>query len=101
MIVAERKPLEAIVEMLKNDRKVLAVGCGTCVAVCFAGGKKEVEMLASSLRMTTDLKGEKLEFLEDPTEVLEECFENIDNESQGRVFKAIESALHRYKKIPK
>ena len=47
MIVAERKPLEAIVEMLKDDRKVLAVGCGTCVAVCFAGGKKEVEMLGA------------------------------------------------------
>jgi len=71
MIVAERKPLEAIVEMLKDDRKVLAVGCGTCVAVCFAGGKKEVEMLASSLRMTTDLKGEKLEV--DETSVQRQC----------------------------
>jgi len=50
MIVAERKPLEAIVEMLKNDRKVLAVGCGTCVAICFAGGKKEVEREAGGRR---------------------------------------------------
>jgi ferredoxin len=71
MIVAERKPLDAIIEMLKDDRKVLAVGCGTCVAVCFAGGKKEVEMLASSLRMSTDLKGEKLEV--DETTVQRQC----------------------------
>ena len=44
MIVAERKPLDAIIEMLDGQSKVLAVGCGTCVTVCLAGGKKEVEM---------------------------------------------------------
>jgi ferredoxin len=71
MIVAERKPLEAVVEMLKGDRKVLAVGCGTCVAVCMAGGKKEVGMLASALRMATGLEGEKLEV--DETLVQRQC----------------------------
>jgi ferredoxin len=71
MIVAERKPLDAVVEMLKGDRKVLAVGCGTCVAVCMAGGKKEVGMLASALRMATGLEGEKLEV--DETLVQRQC----------------------------
>jgi len=71
MIVAERKPLDAIIEMLNGRRKVLAVGCGTCVAVCFAGGKKEVEMLASSLRMATTLDGDALKV--DETSVQRQC----------------------------
>jgi len=71
MIVAERKPLEAIVEMLGKHRKVLAVGCGTCVSVCLAGGKKEVGMLASALRMSRDLEGEPLEI--DETTVQRQC----------------------------
>lgn len=61
MIVAEQKPLEAIKAMLRGKRKVLAVGCGTCVAVCFAGGKREVGVLSSALRMATELAGEPVE----------------------------------------
>jgi ferredoxin len=57
MIVAEQKPLEEIKEMLDGHEKVLVVGCGTCVTVCFAGGTKEVGILASSLRMATKLDG--------------------------------------------
>ncbi len=37
MIVAEQKPLQKIRGMLDGCNKVLAVGCGTCVTVCFAG----------------------------------------------------------------
>ena len=71
MIVAERKPLDAIIEMLDGQSKVLAVGCGTCVTVCLAGGKKEVEMLASSLRMATRINGEPLQV--DETSVQRQC----------------------------
>ena len=71
MIVAERKPLDAIIEMLDGQSKVLAVGCGTCVTVCLAGGKKEVEMLASSLRMATGINGESLQV--DETLVQRQC----------------------------
>ncbi|MFN2166780.1 MAG: methylenetetrahydrofolate reductase C-terminal domain-containing protein [Anaerolineae bacterium] len=55
MIVAEQKPLAEIKEMLEPFDKVLVVGCGTCVTVCFSGGTKEVGILASMLRMSTKL----------------------------------------------
>jgi ferredoxin len=71
MIVAEQKPLEAIKEMLRGKRKVLAVGCGTCVAVCFAGGKREVGVLSSALRMATELDGEPVEI--DESMVQRQC----------------------------
>ncbi|PIW00168.1 MAG: hypothetical protein COW41_06125, partial [Deltaproteobacteria bacterium CG17_big_fil_post_rev_8_21_14_2_50_51_6] len=49
MIVADRKPIEEIIEYIKDRDKVLIVGCNECVTVCEAGGKKEVGVLASAL----------------------------------------------------
>ncbi|HOM15944.1 MAG TPA: methylenetetrahydrofolate reductase C-terminal domain-containing protein [Thermoguttaceae bacterium] len=59
MIVAERKPLDEIEAMLASAERVLVVGCGTCVAVCMAGGEKEVELLASELRMRAQASGQR------------------------------------------
>lgn len=61
MIVAKRKSLEEIKEMLKPYKKVLNVGCGTCVSVCLVGGQKEVLVLNSELEMARKLEDNPIE----------------------------------------
>lgn len=61
MITGEQKPLDEIKGLLGDGRKALVVGCGTCVTVCFAGGEKEAQILAASLRMSTKLDGDARE----------------------------------------
>ena len=55
MITGEQKPLEEIQTLLGEAEKVLVVGCGTCVTVCFAGGSRESQILSSSLRMASKI----------------------------------------------
>jgi ferredoxin len=57
MIVADRKKIPEIVDMIKDHRRVLLVGCGTCVTVCLAGGERETGILGSALRMALRLRG--------------------------------------------
>jgi len=56
MIVADRKKVPEIRDMIKNHKRVLLVGCGTCVTVCLAGGEREVGILGSALRMALRLE---------------------------------------------
>jgi ferredoxin len=61
MIVADRKPLEEILEMVKDCNKVLILGCKGCVTVCNVGGTKEVGVLASILRIARKKEGRPLQ----------------------------------------
>ncbi len=49
MIIAERKPLKEITAMTDGEKNICVLGCGTCVAVCMAGGQKEAEETATLL----------------------------------------------------
>ena len=59
MIVAEQKKLEELKTLIGDAEKVLVVGCGTCVTVCFAGGSREAAITSSSLRMASRLNGDE------------------------------------------
>lgn len=61
MITAERKPLDEIIGMISPFKKLLIVGCGSCVAECAAGGEREVGLLASALRMDARMTTRELE----------------------------------------
>ncbi len=57
MIVADRKNVGEIRDMIKDHDRVLLLGCGTCVTVCLAGGEREVGILGSAVRMALKLIG--------------------------------------------
>jgi ferredoxin len=60
MITAERKPIDEIRAMIAPYKRVLVLGCGSCVAECAAGGEKETGMLASTLRMANKMDGKEV-----------------------------------------
>ena len=51
MIVADKKSIAEIIDYVKDHQSILVLGCNECVTVCEVGGKKEVGLLASALRM--------------------------------------------------
>jgi ferredoxin len=66
MIVADRKSVPEIRDMIQQHDRLLLVGCGTCVTVCLAGGERETGILGSALRMALKLAGR-------PDAVVDEC----------------------------
>jgi ferredoxin len=83
MIVAKRKPFNEIVQSLEGINRVLLVGCGTCVAVCMAGGEKEVGLLASQLAISSELAGKQIEVGEVTVE--RQCDREFLDELKGQV----------------
>jgi ferredoxin len=49
MIVGEHKPIEEIIESVKEYSNVLVVGCQTCVAVSLTGGDRAARQLTEAL----------------------------------------------------
>ena len=49
MIVGHQKPIEEILASLKGYRRIMILGCGTCVSVCLTGGDKEAHALARAI----------------------------------------------------
>jgi ferredoxin len=59
MIIATRKNIRELKQVLAAYQKIAVLGCGTCVTICLAGGEREAGMTASALRMTYRLDGEE------------------------------------------
>lgn len=65
MITVEQKKLDEILKMIQGCSRVLVVGCDTCAAISFAGGRRQVEELASAIRTAIKKSGEDGELAED------------------------------------
>lgn len=64
MITASQKPINEIVQLIEPYKKILILGCGTCVKTCFAGGEDEVAVLASALRLAFKKTAKSIEIEE-------------------------------------
>jgi len=91
MIIAERKPLEEIRNMLAGYKKILVVGCGTCVTICWAGGEKEVGILSSQLRLASSKDGNELSVMEAVVE--RQCEKEMVLEELGDKAPGVEAIL--------
>ena len=60
MIVAQRKTIPELKEIVNGHKNVLVLGCGTCVTVCLAGGEREVAIISSALRISFKNTGESV-----------------------------------------
>jgi len=64
MIIAERRPFPEILENIAPHSRVLVLGCRGCVAVCSAGGDREVAIMAEAIRLAREREGKPIEVIE-------------------------------------
>jgi len=90
MIVAERKSIAELIDILQAHQRILVLGCGTCVAVCLAGGEREVSIISSALRIAGKVKG--LTFKIDELTIERQC-DNVFIEQAAEAIEKSEAVL--------
>ena len=91
MIVAVRKPFDEIYELVKRHKKVLVLGCGSCVTVCMAGGEKEAGVLASQIALAAREKGDDIA-VESHT-ITRQCDREFFDEATTRKMKEADAVI--------
>jgi ferredoxin len=90
MIVAERKSIPELIDILRGHQRVLVLGCGTCVTVCLSGGEREVCIIASALRMASRLQGFPLQV--DELTIERQC-DNVFIEEAAEAIDEVDAVL--------
>jgi len=49
MIITKQKPIEEILNYIKNDSDVFLIGCAVCATTCKTGGEPEIKLLSELL----------------------------------------------------
>jgi ferredoxin len=90
MIVAQRKKIPDLFNVIQDHKNVLVLGCGTCVTVCLAGGEREVSIISSALRIASRKAGKKIKVNEFTIE--RQC-DNVFIESAAEEIKKTDAVL--------
>jgi len=109
MIVGEQKSIQEIKEMVAPYRKLLILGCGTCVKTCFVGGEDEVAALSSALRLVFKKEGREISIEELTVE--RQCEDEFIREAADAVSQnaavlslacgaGVQAIARRFKNIP-
>ena len=91
MIVADRKPFDELYEAVNRHKRVLLLGCGTCVTVCMAGGSREVNVLAHQLRLAARERGGAFEVIEHT--ITRQCDREFFDEETARKIGDVDAIL--------
>ncbi len=61
MIIGTLKPFPELLDMIAPFRRILALGCGTCVTICHAGGDRQIEEILEMLRISRGKSAQGIE----------------------------------------